>query len=274
MPEGHTIHRLARDHQRWFGGQTVGVDSPQGRFGKEAGKLNGRQLCDVSAYGKHLFYEFGGQHIIHVHLGLYGKVRLHKNPAPEPRGAVRLRMIGSQRTFDLNGPNQCELIGRKQQRAVIGRLGADPLRHDACPDQVWNRLRRSRAPLGTLLLNQSVIAGVGNVYRAEILFLMGIDPQTPARKLDRQTFDKLWELTVELLRKGVRYNRIITVPHLPSGKPASRLNSGERLNIYKKSSCPNCHQRVTPRDLGNRTMYACRHCQRWPARVPGMAVAD
>ena len=99
MPEGHTIHRLARDHQKFFSGQKLIITSPQGRFESEAKKLSGKRLQSVEAHGKHLFYNFAGRSKssptrVHVHLGLYGKFRLHKNPAPEPRGAVRVRMIG------------------------------------------------------------------------------------------------------------------------------------------------------------------------------------
>ncbi len=261
MPEGHTIHRLARDHGKWFAGQQMGVASPQGRFAAEAKRLDGKTLQDVTAHGKHLFYHWSPRQIIHVHLGLYGKFRVHKNPAPEPRGAVRLRMIGQQRAFDLNGPNRCELIGKGKLLEIRSRLGEDPLREHACPETVWQRIERSRAPLGTLLLNQTVIAGVGNVYRAEILFLLGIHPERPGNELQRDDFDDLWQLTVDLLNIGVRYNRIITVDAKRIGKPASRLNSGERLNIYKKTKCPRCNRRVRTWELANRKMYACEKCQ-------------
>ena len=109
MPEGHTLHRIARDHSKWFGGQKLIVFSPQGRFEEEAEQLSGRTLSKAEAFGKHLIYRFGKK-IMHVHLGLYGKFRLHKNPAPDPRGAVRVRMVGDSRSFDLNGPNSCQLF--------------------------------------------------------------------------------------------------------------------------------------------------------------------
>ena len=261
MPEGHTIHRLARDHQQWFAGQKMGVSSPQGRFEEESQILSGKKLLQVSAHGKHLFYHWTRGQIIHVHLGLYGKFRIHKNPAPEPRGAVRLRMIGQERTFDLNGPNCCELIAKKDYADIIDRLGQDPLNEDADPEIVWQRCTRSRSAIGSLLLNQSVIAGVGNVYRAEILFLLGIHPSTPANELDRETFDQLWNLTVELLNIGVKYNRIITVTRTQSGKPLSRLNGRERLHIYKKAACPKCDSPVKTWQLSNRKIYACVKCQ-------------
>lgn len=261
MPEGHTIHRIARDHQKWFAGSKVALLSPQGRFADEAENLSGRKLTRVSARGKHLFYHWGKQKIVHVHLGLYGKFRLHKNPAPEPRGAVRIRMIGSERTFDLNGPNRCELIDSKAHQSILDRLGEDPLDPDASAETVWKKVNKSRSAIGTLLLNQSVIAGVGNVYRAEIMFLLGIHPEMPANQLTRDQFDRMWNLTVSLLQTGVKYNRIITVDRKSVDKPLSRLTGKERLLIYKKKTCRQCSSDVKTWELGNRKIYACVKCQ-------------
>jgi endonuclease-8 len=261
MPEGHTIHRICRDHQAWFAGQQLIVTSPQGRFEDEASLISGKRLREVSAHGKHLFYHWNRNLIGHIHLGLYGKFRVHKNPAPEPRGAVRVRMIGSQRSFDLNGPNCCELIDKAKFDEIKMRLGEDPLRDDASPENVWKKIQSSRTAIGSLLLNQSVIAGVGNVYRAEILFLLGIHPQRPANEITRGIFDELWELTVELLRIGVEHNRIITAGFTTSGKVAKRLKASQRLNIYKRSECPNCALPVKTYALASRKMYACSGCQ-------------
>ncbi len=262
MPEGHTIHRIARDHQRWFAGQQVATDSPQGRFAGEADRLSGKPLREVTAHGKHLFYHWTRRQIVHVHLGLYGKFRLHHNPAPEPRGAVRLRVIGRDRTFDLNGPNRCQLISSRQYKDVKTRLGQDPLRDDALPQQAWQQVRRSRAAIGSLLLDQSIVAGIGNVYRAEILFLLRIDPRRPGNQMDCHEFDRMWQMAGDLMRIGVKYNRIITVDRDVAGKPLSRLRPGERLNIYKQPACPVCGNRVKSWQLGNRRIYACIKCQK------------
>ena len=133
MPEGHTVHRIARDHNKAFAGQKMIVGSPQGRFEEEANRLTGRKLKSVSAHGKHLFYHWtpgrgssSGANLVHIHLGLYGKFRLHKNPAPEPRGAVRVRMIGTEKAFDLNGPTRCELLSKTDYQTLLDRLRTSP----------------------------------------------------------------------------------------------------------------------------------------------------
>lgn len=262
MPEGHTIHRIARDHQKWFAGHKLSASSPQGRFSDEAEQLNGRKLQAVSAHGKHLFYHWNRNLITHVHLGLYGKFRAHRSPPPEPRGAVRVRMIGSERAFDLVGPNRCELLNQHQFAELKARLGEDPLRDDASADKVWQTMQKSRSAIGSLLLNQAVIAGVGNVYRAEILYLLGIHPQLPAQQMTRFAFDELWELTVKLLRIGVQHNRIITAGFNAKGQVPRHLKAAERLNIYKRVHCRKCEAPVETFVLANRKMYACVRCQK------------
>lgn len=260
MPEGHTIHRLAADHTKWFAGQKLQALSPQGRFTEGAEQLSGKVLKHVKAHGKHLLYEWG-RSTLHIHLGLYGKFRKHKTPPPEPRGAVRLRAIGEQFAFDLNGPTACELLTKAEVKKLRERLGDDPLRNDADPDRVWEKLSRSRSAIGQQLLNQAVIAGVGNVYRAEILFLLGIHPATRSNTLSRSEFDAMWNLTVDLLKVGVKHNRIIVADPKEVGKPRSRMNRNERLLVYKKPNCGTCETPISIDTIGARKIYYCPACQ-------------
>ena len=261
MPEGHTIHRVARDHHKRYRRQQLAVSSPQGRFKAGAKKIDGATLDRVEAYGKHLFYWWEAGRVLHIHLGLYGKFRDHRSPPPDPRGAVRLRVVGETHAFDLNGPTACELITPEQQSTIVGRLGADPLRKDADVERAWMRIKRSRAAIGKLLLDQSVIAGVGNVYRAEALFVNRLAPERAGNTLDRKQFDLLWQTLVDLLRIGVKYNRIITTDPDEVGKPPSRMNRSERLLCYKKDVCPNCQTSIKTWELGARKIYACPACQ-------------
>ena len=260
MPEGHTIHRLAKDHTKWFVGQSLIVLSPQGRFADEAKLLSGKKLNSIEAFGKHLFYHWSKGLTLHIHLGLYGKYRIHKNPAPEPRGAVRIRAIGKQKTFDLNGPNQCELVDEKQKLKILSRIGEDPLRSDADPEKVWNRIRKSRSTIGQLMMNQAVFAGIGNIYRTEILFLLGIHPERLGKEISANEFELIWSKCVTLMKLGMKHNRIITVED--AEKVASRLTKPERLNIYKKPECPCCGADIYYWELAARTVYACEKCQK------------
>jgi len=268
MPEGHTVHRMARDHRKHLAGQVIRLCSPQGRFAAEAKRLDRKQLTSVSAHGKHLFYRWtnpqtssGRETVMHVHLGLYGKFRVHKNPPPAPRGAVRVRMIGDRRTIDLNGPTKCEILKASQLSTLKGRLGVDPLDRNAQQELAFARISKTRKPIGSALLDQSLIAGIGNIYRAEILHLLKIDPEKPSCKLSRAQFDKMWQLTVDLFQIGVKQNKIITVDINSINKPIGRLTKNERLLIYKKQRCSFCNGVVRKWTLGARTMYACPSCQ-------------
>ena len=263
MPEGHKIHRLAQDHRADFAGRQLRVRSPQGRFAEGAAALNRRKLIDVSAHGKHLFYDFTAGHTLHVHLGRYGRFRTWPVPAPAPEGQIRLRVTGSRKGFDLRGPAACELVTQKALEAILRRLGPDPLRPDADPQQAWERIRRSRTPIGTLLLDQSVIAGVGNIFRADALFAMALHPDRPGESIGEDEFDQLWKWIVRTMKVSARHNRIITADPKRVGKPRGRMNDEQRLLVYKRHHCSACGHKVDLWLLGGRKMYACPRCQPW-----------
>lgn len=217
MPEGHTIHRLAADHHERFAGRPARVSSPQGKFSDSAALLDGRTLTGVDAHGKHLFLGFEGAVWIHIHLGLFGKLGFGTAPAPPPTDTVRLRLLNDAHHADLRGPTTCALITDPEKRAIHDRLGPDPLRADEDGERAWQRISRSRVTVAALLMDQKVVAGVGNVYRAEVLFRHGIDPYRQGKDLDRAEWDEVWADLGALMREGVRNNRIDTVrpEHLP-----------------------------------------------------------
>ncbi len=267
MPEGHTIHRLKRDLTRDLVGDVLSTSSPQGRFASGAKQLNGLELQKVDAFGKHLFFRFERGRILHVHLGLYGRFRRKRLPLPSPQGEVRLRAEGVSRGFDLNGPSRCEILSRGRCEGIIARLGQDPLRQDADPSIVRERLRTSRAAIGRLLLDQSVIAGIGNVYRAEVLHMQNIHPNREARAINDEEFDRLWRTIVHVLRIGVKYNRIITFDPSPGKASLGRLGREERLRVYGRKHCVVCKGSVRQWTQGSRKIFACERCQ--PKRSDG-----
>ena len=257
MPEGHTIHRAAREHRRMLAGEALSVTSPQGRFHNGAVLLDGRQCVSVEAYGKHLLYEFDSGLVMHVHLGLFGRIRKHKQPEREPRGAVRVRLKGPIHVIDINGPTICEVLDADDVAKLIGRIGPDLIRDDADPERAYRRILKSRAPIGKLLMDQSVIAGVGNIYRTEILWRQAIHPDTVGRALTQAQLQCLWDDAKALLTIGVKRNSIITVDPLPEGR--SRLR--ERVNIFGKSNCPRCCGPVSKMDISGRRAFVCESCQ-------------
>jgi endonuclease-8 len=265
VPEGHTLHRLALDHRKDLAGQVVSVSSPQGRFADAAARLDERVLGGVEAYGKHLFYDFGEGDLVHVHLGLFGKFFRHEPPPPAPRDTVRLRMSSMTATVDLIGATDCALIDPAVREAILARLGPDPLRKDADPERAWAKLRKRKTPVGAALMDQSVLAGVGNVYRAELLNVFGIHPEAPANSVTREQFDEMWKTLSGWLRHGVKDQVIITVDPKVVGKPRARIRKGEALWVYKQDRCRRCGTEVRRWDLAGRWAYACETCQKRPS---------
>jgi endonuclease-8 len=273
MPEGHTIHRLAKDLRADLAGRTVRVSSAQARSEGTAAVLDGHGLRRTEAWGKHLFLTFDSRQVLHVHLGLIGKwFRRVPGDAdgalPAMTGTTRLRLEASDASagdedvaWDLIGPMLAAAITPADKRAVMARLGPDPLRKDADPEQLWRRLQRSDKPVGLLLMEQDVVAGIGNVYRSELLNIVGVDPRRPGRAVTREEFDALWAETVRQLKLGVRRNRIVTMRAEDLPRPLSRLHRGEGRYVYKQEHCGRCGTPLDIFPLAGRTTWSCPVCQ-------------
>ena len=271
MPEGHTIHRAARQQQRLFGGEILAACSPQGRFAASAARLDGTRLRRVEAWGKHLFSTFDSGDILHVHLGLFGRFTVHTTlPAPPAGAAVRLRLTGPGAALDLSGPTICALIDPAGRDRVIAGLGPDPLRRDhRGAGRFATRVQASRAPIGALLMNQAVVAGVGNVYRAESLFLEGLHPELPGRSLTFEQTAALWARIVVLLRDGVRRGAIVTIDPAAVDRPLGAVRRGEATWVYGQERCRRCTAPVRRWEMAGRRCYACEACQPASSRSPG-----
>ena len=275
MPEGHTIHRLAADHKERFLGRPVTVSSPQGKFSDAAALLDGAALADAQAHGKHLFLGFApagpATSWVHVHLGLFGKFGFGTPPVPAPADTVRLRLASSRAYADLRGPTTCALITDAEKAAVHERLGPDPLRREDIDgdgaERAYRRVSRSRTSIAALLMDQKVIAGVGNIYRAEVLFRHGIDPYRAGRDLTGSEWDGLWSDLVMLMRDGVRTTRIDTVrpEHTPEamGRPPRVDDHGGEVYVYRRAGqpCHLCGGEIRTAGLAARNLFWCPGCQ-------------
>ncbi|MGB5110352.1 MAG: DNA-formamidopyrimidine glycosylase family protein [Mycobacterium sp.] len=263
MPEGHTLHRLARRHQKRFGCKPVIVSSPQGRFEDGAAAVSGRVLRRAEAWGKHLFHQYDGGEVVHVHLGLYGTFTEAELPLGEPVGQVRMRMIGAEFGTDLRGPTVCEVIDAGAVDDIVARLGPDPLRADADPGLAWTRIAKSRRTIGALLMDQTVIAGVGNVYRSELLYRHHIDPFRPGTDIDADEFAAMWTDLVALMKVGVRRGKIVAIrPEDDHGAP-SYGPGRPRTYVYRRAGdpCRVCGTAVRTAELEARNVFWCPSCQ-------------
>ncbi|QAY70470.1 Fpg/Nei family DNA glycosylase [Xylanimonas protaetiae] len=351
MPEGHTVHRLARAFADLFGGQALAVTSPQGRFAAGASLVSGRVLVASEAWGKQLFLGFApagsrssgagsrdpGPEMqpelwLRVHLGLYGawtfatdgsadvvhaigaprkRVGESETPLPEeaeprdgeawdvpgPRGAVRARLLGAHAVADLTGPTACEVITPADKAAVEARLGPDPVRPDGGRASLAEAraafvatVRRSRVVVGQQLMDQAVVAGVGNIYRAEALFRAGLDPMRPGRDVDPAVLGDVWDDLVLLMHDGVARGAIVTTrpedrgPDAPGIRaaggaaalgattrrherrapvPPGAVAREESFYVYQRDGlpCRVCGTPVLVKDLAGRSLYWCGVCQ-------------
>ncbi|MEO6144725.1 MAG: DNA-formamidopyrimidine glycosylase family protein [Dermatophilaceae bacterium] len=295
MPEGHVTHALAGRLGHAFGGRPVAVSSPQGRFDEGAALLNGLTLVGASAWGKHLFAEFDGERWLNVHLGLIGKFSVmahHLDPDPQRpgmppgrvpvQGQVRVRLLNDTWVGDLRAPTVCAVVTREQVDQIEARLGPDPLRPDADPDLALRRISRSTKPIAELLMDQAVLAGVGNVFRCEVLFRHRVDPFRPGKEIRPTTWLAMWDDLVTLMPLGVAFGQVLTMDDqvadalaevadgsaaahtasLTGGRPGDRFE--RRFYLYKRTGepCHVCGSKVRTQLVAGRNLFWCGRCQR------------
>ncbi|PAT14914.1 DNA glycosylase [Corynebacterium sp. NML 120412] len=267
MPEGHVIHRLAARFNEGFRGAPIAASSPQGRF--DASLIDAHPLLTARAHGKHLFLEFAPA-TVHIHLGLIGSLRFE--PAEDVWGQIRLRLVPDRGrgavAANLRGPQTCAYLNPAEVAAIVERTGEDPLGAGADPDALWARVHRSKRTIGSLMMDQAYFAGVGNIYRAEPLFRLGLSPFTPGRALDRAEFDALWADLVQLMHYGVEHGRIDTVrdEHAPEamGREPRKDDHGGEVYVYRRAGqpCYVCGDEIALRKVEGRNLFWCPTCQR------------
>jgi endonuclease VIII len=295
MPEGHTIHALAARLDHAFAGSPVAVSSPQGKFADGAAVLDGLTVVDACAWGKHLFVQFEQERWLNVHLGLIGRFtvvphHIDSDPArPGPadsgipvEGQVRLRLVNHAWVGDLRAPTVCAVVTPEEVGQVQARLGPDPLRPGADPDLALRRISRSSRPIAELLMDQAVLAGVGNVYRCEVLFRHRVDPFRPGREIRATTWLAIWDDLVALMALGVVFGQVLTIDDqvaqaqaevadgsaavhtvaVTGASPGDRFE--RRFYLYKRTGqpCRVCGSTVRTQLVAGRNLFWCGRCQR------------
>jgi formamidopyrimidine-DNA glycosylase len=206
--------------------------------------------------------------VLHVHLGLYGSFTGGTGDPPPAKGALRMRWTaegpeGSGVWTDLRGPTACEVLASPEVAAILARLGPDPLRPRADGDLAYRRIAASRTALGALLMDQSVLAGVGNVYRAELLFRHGVSPFRPGRAVDAGLWRDMWADLVPLMRSGVRMGRIVTTRPEHRSRRRGAVLRDDAHYVYRRTGlpCRICGTAVLTEVMVGRNLYWCRVCQ-------------
>ncbi|MCA0218114.1 MAG: Fpg/Nei family DNA glycosylase [Actinobacteria bacterium] len=322
MPEGHSVHRIARQFALHFVGRRVAASSPQGRFAAGAAQLDGHVMTEAMAVGKQMFLEFDTGLWLRVHLGIYGawdfsgditadatiassngrigqtnqrgtvvgehedslssigaprRTRLRmaeqerlETPAdtfpPEPIGAVRVRLLTDATCADLRGPTACDVLTPDEVQAVIAKLGPDPLVDTgrAAEDRFTATVLKKPTPICLLLMDQSVVSGIGNVYRAEMLFRARLNPHIPGRDLPEATVRALWKDWAKLLKIGVKTGQMMTMDGLSkSAYDGAMASRADRHWVYHRTGlpCRVCGTSILMEEIGGRKLYWCPVCQ-------------
>ncbi|WBL18425.1 Fpg/Nei family DNA glycosylase [Citricoccus sp. NR2] len=297
MPEGHTIHRVAQQFTDTFVGQRLRVSSPQGRFVDGAALLDGHTPVSARAHGKHFFLTFDHELILNVHLGMYGAWTLggdetftaasslgaprkigeqeiarghddgdsYSGP-PEPRPTTRVRLVTEHGWADLVGASVCRVQTPAEMAGTVAAMGPDPLGDEPGVEDFLHQCSSTRTAIGTVLMDQSRVAGIGNIYRAEGLFRAGIDPYRPANEVDETTLRSLWDDEVFLMQLGVEHGRIITTA--PEHRPGVDLAEAwpeHAYYVYQRQgmSCRVCaSDSIVISSMAARKLYRCTVCQR------------
>lgn len=326
MPEGHSVHRIARQFALHFVGQRVNATSPQGRFAAGAKKIDGHVMTEAKAVGKQLYLGFDNDLFLRVHLGIYGawdfagditadaaiasadgrigqtnqrgtaaetvvgehEDSLHSIGAPrrtrlrmaeqesigeelltfpsEPIGQVRVRLLTDAAVADLRGPTACEVLTPAEADAVIAKLGPDPMIADPAvgEERFVAAVRKKPTPIGLLLMNQAIVAGIGNVYRAELLFRANLNPHTPGKLVPEESVRALWRDWTHLLEIGVHTGQMMTMEPLNAEQHSAALaNRADRHWVYHREGlpCRVCGTHIVMEMAAGRKLYWCPRCQ-------------
>jgi endonuclease-8 len=274
MPEGDTIYRAATRLQAVLAGQVV--QRAESRWlGAPADSLLGRQITAVEARGKHLLIHFDDGRVLHSHMGMTGSWHIYRPGEPWQKPAQRAAIVleFSQVCVVCFTPKLLELLSATQLRRhdYLRRLGPDLLAGPPPDHEVLARFRQcNQLPIGEAIMNQTVVSGIGNVYKSEVLFHQRLHPQTPVSNLRDEQILALVAISRDLMQQNL------------SGRPRTTRHSldGGRFWVYSRSGKP-CYACGAPILLirqgdAGRTTYYCPQCQpesiQWPVVCEGGSI--
>jgi endonuclease VIII len=260
MPEGDTIWRSARVLGAALAGKTVVAfdsDLPAVAAAARRHGVVGQGIEGVEARGKHLLVRFARGVVLHTHQGMRGSWHLYRRSTAWQKGSSRPRAVIE--TDDAVAvcwlSPVVELLSASEAAAhpALSRLGPDLLGPGFDPAAARRRLReRGSLAIGVALMDQTALAGVGNVYKSEILFLCRVSPLARVRDLDDATLDRLVSKAGELLRGNL-------------GAGPRRTTSPLRLWVYRRAGqpCRRCGTAIERSVEGDppRSTYSCPACQ-------------
>ena len=273
MPEGDTIFRAARALHRALAGQTVTAFDSQlpalNRIHEDA-PLTGRTIERVTAAGKHLLMHFSGDLVLRTHMRMNGSWHIYRPGERWQRASHDMRILISTETFEAVGFN-IPVAEFTSSRALsrhneLRRLGPDLLSDEFRTSEAVQRIReRAATPIADALLNQRVVAGLGNVYKSEVLFMCRVNPFTLVRDVGDDKLAAIVDTAQQVLRANVSEALAPMTTYSGFRKTTRRASPRERLWVYGRARLP-CRRCGTPvrirkQGLDARLTYWCPECQ-------------
>jgi endonuclease-8 len=259
VPEGDTIHRVASALRPLLVGASLAWVRVAGARRDE---LAGDTVTAIATHGKHMTIDTARGWSLRVHLGMYGKWRRYRAPRPAPADASLVLATGTDELACLRA-HTVELMARRDPRhgRALAALGPDVLAPDFEPAAAAARARAAGAtPIGVVLLDQRIAAGIGNVYKSEVLWLEHTSPFAPAARLADERLTALYARARALMRMNVGPGKRMTRTG-PRGDRAA----DERYHVYGRTRrpCPRCRTPLVSAMQGEqlRRTYYCPTCQ-------------
>lgn len=273
MPEGDTVFLAARTLQRFLAGRVVtrfeSVYPALTRIAEDR-PIVGRTIVSVSARGKHLLIAFSGDLVLRTHLRMNGSWHIYPTGAPWQRPARDMRVLVGTADACAVGFNIpiAELLSKRdlERHDELRALGPDLLGEPFDRDEAVRRMRvRARDPIAEVLLDQRVVAGIGNVFKSEILFLSGVDPFTPVAALTDADLERIVDISREQLAANV-LGRSQTLSRGVGRRTTRSQDPNAKLWVYSRGGkpCRRCGAAIRSRKSGPdaRLSYWCPACQR------------
>jgi endonuclease-8 len=266
MPEGDSIHRIAALLGPRLTGRRLERVTTKGLVRE----VSGRTVTRVSAHGKHLVIELDNGAYLRAHLGMNGRFRVYDRAAGEAMlarlspGRASLALVTAEGVYVWIGAPQIEVSRLRDPRRgmAVGTLGPDVLQPSFDVRAAAARAAEHRTrTIAEVLLDQRVVAGIGNIYKCEALFVAGVDPRTPVAQLDVRLLETIYAVAHRLMAASVETSSTISASGSPrrdhavygrTGKPC--LRCGSLIACYSLGepprwtwSCPICQPATPPR---------------------------
>lgn len=273
MPEGPTIRNMADKLRKALLGQTIrAVSSRYKKFKQEnwAEKILGQTVQEVRSHGKNLFIDLANGYSIYSHMLMWGSWRIYE-PEQEwdkPEKTARLVLEMPNAVAVLFSAPVCELISSGEMpEHKTAQIGPDLLSENFDPEEVWRRMHlpeNSQLELGEVIMNQFVVAGIGNILKSEILFQAGLHPKRTAGSLTRPEFAIFIEYSLELIKRSYELGGFGRA-FLPAELLPEITHSNNLGYVYRRRTKP-CYVCGTAIEMvrqgaGKRMTWYCPVCQ-------------